>query len=88
MRTEKLGTKLPRRRITSGSPIPVNRTSAESLKNELDGWLCSRTIWNHDDWEGLLADLRTKGFSDLIDTPKGQDAIGMYLETNKKNPSC
>lgn len=76
-----------RRRITKTEAIPTNKTSADSLKTELDTWLCGKTIWNHNDWLSLLSDLRTKGFSDLIDTQKGRDAIGLYLETNRKNAS-
>lgn len=77
-----------RRTVAKPAGFPTNQTSAMSLKKELNGWLTTRTVWNHDDWLSLLADLRTKGYSDLIDTPKGQEAIGLYLEANKKCASC
>ncbi|MFH0799107.1 MAG: hypothetical protein V2A66_02855 [Pseudomonadota bacterium] len=80
--------KAGRRRVMRTSSVPVNKTDAKTLKRELNTWLAGRTIWNHGDWEGLLGDLRTKGYSDLIDTPKGRDAIGLYLEKNKKPRSC
>lgn len=84
MRTEKVKTKTPRRIITKATNNPWNRTGANNLKEELNNWLASRTVWNHEDWTRLLADLRVKGYSDLVDTPRGQDAIGLYLETNRK----
>lgn len=87
MRTEKT-TRMDRRSITKSTTIPTNITSAKSLKKELDGWLGNRTVWNHDDWTNLLSDLRTRGYSDLIDTPKGQDSIGLYLETNRNTAKC
>lgn len=77
-----------RRRVTKNVAIPTTKTTATSLKKELDSWLCTRTYWNHDEWNTLLGDLRTKGYSDLIDTQKGQDAIGLYLETNRKFPTA
>lgn len=81
-------TKLDRRRITKTPATPTNKVGGNNLKKELNAWLDNRTVWNHDDWLSLLSDLRTKGYSDLIDTPKGQDAIGLYLETNRRFPSC
>lgn len=80
-------TKTERRRVTKTAAVPTNK-KADALKKELNTWLCNRTVWNHEDWTNLLADLRGKGFSDLIETQKGQDAIGLYLESNKKYPSC
>lgn len=88
MRTEKNTCKSTKRTVTRTTNDPWNRTGANSLKKELGGWLNERTVWNHDDWQNLLSDLRTKGYSDLVDTPKGQDAIGLYLETNRKAGSC
>lgn len=94
MRTEKVSTKGTRptkpdkRTVTKPTADPWNRTGASNLKKELNTWLGCRTVWNHDDWNQLLQDLRTKGFSDLVDTPRGQDAIGLYIETNRKCPSC
>lgn len=83
MRTERSAVKGLRRRVIKKAPIPTNVTCADSLKKELDGWLSCRDLWNHDEWLTLLSDLRSKGYNDLIDTPKGRDAIGLYLETNK-----
>ncbi|HPQ81051.1 MAG TPA: hypothetical protein PLZ86_04940 [bacterium] len=88
MRTQKTTGKTTKRTVTKATEDPWNRTGANSLKKELNGWLESRTIWNHEDWQSLIFDLRTKGYSDLVDTPKGQDAIGFYLETNRKGGSC
>lgn len=90
MRTEKSTTKaakVTRRTVTKTTSDPWNRSGPSSLRSELDKWLSYRTIWNHNDWTKLLSDLRTKGFCDLVDTPRGQDAIGLYLESNRKNPS-
>lgn len=88
MKTECKISKKEKRKIPRPAVIPVNRTSAASLKKELGGWLETRTVWNHDDWLKLLSDLRSKGYNDLIDTPKGQEAIGLYLEANRKTSSC
>ena len=88
MRTDKSTGKTTKRTVTKTTNDPWNRSGANSLKKELSGWLKTRTVWNHDDWQNLLADLRTKGYSDLVDTPRGQDAIGLYLETNRKCGSC
>lgn len=87
MKIENVSEKRGKRRMAKSSNIPTNKTSAEVLKAELDSWLAVRTLWNHDDWQTLLGDLRTKGYSDLIDTQRGQDAIGLYLETNRRRPS-
>lgn len=87
MKTEEGVTQRGRRRLAKATNIPVNKTSAEALKAELDSWLSNRTLWNHDDWLALLGGLRSKGYSDLIDTQKGQDAIGLYLETNRRRYS-
>ena len=81
-------TKTTRRTVTKTTTNPWNKSGTNSLKSELNGWLSTRSIWSHDDWQNLLGDLRTKGYSDLVDTPKGQDAIGLYLETNRKFGSC
>lgn len=89
MRTDKAVARprAARRVVTKTTANPWNRTGASNLKQELSTWLCNRTIWNHEDWTKLLSDLRTKGFSDLVDTPRGQDAIGLYLETHRKFPN-
>lgn len=95
MRTEKNATRVIReavrsmkRTVSRSTTDSWNRTGPASLRGELDGWLSCRSIWNHDDWLKLLGDLRMKGYSDLVDTPRGQDAIGLYLETNRRNASC
>lgn len=88
MKTESQTPKKGKRKITRPVSIPVNRLSAQSLKKELNSWLDGKTVWTHDDWLKLLSNLRSKGYNDLIDTPKGQEAIGLYLEANRELPSC
>ena len=86
MKTIEKFSKPAKRRILATAATPTNKISALSLKRELNNWLEKRDTWNHDDWLKLLSDLRTKGYNDLIDTPKGQEAIGLYLEAHKKTP--
>ncbi|MFH1830493.1 MAG: hypothetical protein ABH871_06940 [Pseudomonadota bacterium] len=88
MANEKITTKLERRRVSRCAEVPVKNLNAETLKQQLNTWLDNRTCWNHEDWLTLLGDLRERGYSDLIDTPKGQEVIGRYLEHNKKCASC
>ncbi len=88
MANEKITSKLTRRRVSCCAEVPVKNLSAEALRQHLNTWLGSRTVWNHEDWMTLLGDLREKGYSDLIDTPKGQEVIGRYLEHNKTCPEC
>jgi hypothetical protein len=88
MVNEKVTSKLNRRKINRCANISVKNMSVDALKDHLNVWLESRTCWNHDEWVGLLSDLRDKGYSDLIDTPKGQEVIGRYLEHNKNCPEC
>lgn len=88
MVNEKITSKLTRRKISGCSEVPIRNMSADALKQHLNDWLGDRTCWNHEDWSSLLNDLRAKGYSDLIDTPKGQEVIGRYLECNKKYASC
>ena len=54
-------------------------------KKELNKWLKAHKTWDHDDWLQLLDDLKTKGYSDLVNNQEGQDSVGLYLETNRKN---
>ncbi|MFA4874707.1 MAG: hypothetical protein WC956_04420 [bacterium] len=86
--TEKITTIAGRRRISRPAEVRMPLPSAQALKEELNVWLGARTCWNHEDWLCLLSDLREKGYSDLIETPKGQELIGRYLELNKKCASC
>lgn len=88
MVNEKVTSKLNRRKIARCGEVPVKNMNVDALKDHLNGWLANRTCWNHEDWMGLIADLRDKGYSDLIDTPKGQEVVGKYLEHNKKCSSC
>ena len=81
---ERVTSKFMRRKISKCGEVPLKRKDAAALRKDLDGWLTERTCWNHEDWTNLLTDLRQKGYSDLIDTPKGQELIGLYLESNKK----
>ena len=85
---DKITTKNERRRISRPAEIRMPVPSAQALKGELNTWLDSRTCWNHEEWLVLLGDLRERGYSDLIDTPKGQELIGRYLELNKNCASC
>jgi len=80
---ERVTSKFKRRKISKCAEVPLKRNDSVALRKDLDTWLTGRTCWNHEDWMGLLTDLRTKGYSDLIDTPKGQELIGLYLENNK-----
>ena len=54
-------------------------------KKELNKWIKAHKTWSHDDWLQLLDDLKTKGYSDLVNHQGGQDSVGLYLETNRKN---
>ena len=53
-------------------------------KKELTTWLKGRESWNHQDWLDLIAGLRDQGFAKWTDSQEGCDAIGLYLETNRK----
>ena len=88
MSIDKITTKCERRHINRNPEIPVDRTEATALKQELDGWLTGRACWSHDEWTGLLGELSRKGYSDLIETPKGQELIGRYLEQKKNGGNC
>ena len=88
MANEKVTSKLTRRKISRCAEVPVQNMSADALKQHLNTWLNNRTCWNHEDWMNLLNDLRSEGYSDLIDTPRGQEVIGKYLECNKPCPEC
>lgn len=85
---ERVTSKFMRRKVSNCGEISLRRNDAAALRKDLDTWLTCKTCWNHEDWTGLLSDLRQKGYSDLIDTPKGQELIGLYLENNKKTPTC
>lgn len=54
------------------------------IKKELNVWLDKHQYWNHDDWCGLLHTISIKGGENLTESQKGRDAIGLYLETNRK----
>lgn len=88
MTTDRITTRTERRRVSRCGEVPIRQNDAETLRRDLDGWLESRNCWSHEEWLSLLGDLRQKGYSDLIDTPKGQELIGRYLENNKKCGSC
>jgi hypothetical protein len=88
MTIDKITTKCERRRINRTPDVPLGRNDATSLKQELDGWLTGRACWSHDEWTNLLTDLSRKGYSDLIETPKGQELIGRYLEQRKNGGNC
>lgn len=88
MANEKVTSKLARRKVSCCAEVPVKNMSADALKGHLNEWLVDRTCWNHEEWVGLLNNLRSKGYSDLIDTPRGQEVIGRYLEHNKKCGTC
>ncbi len=84
---ERVTSKFMRRKVAKCAEIPLKRNDAQALRKDLDGWLVGRTCWNHEDWLNLLGDLRQKGYSDLIETPKGQELMGLYLENNKGQAS-
>jgi hypothetical protein len=52
-------------------------------KKEMLAWLKNRTAWNHQEWLGLLADLKSKGFGYYTDSEEGRAVIGQYLEENR-----
>lgn len=88
MKEDRMIPKHDKRRVPKpAAVVPTNRTSAAALRSELDLWLGGRLSWSHDDWLTLLSDLRSKGYNDLIDTQKGQEAIGLYLETHRQRSS-
>ena len=88
MAIDKITTQYERRRIVRNDSAPLDKNDATSLKQELDGWLTGRACWSHDEWTNLLTELSSKGYSDLIETPKGQELIGRYLEQNKTRGNC
>lgn len=53
-------------------------------EKELRTWLKTRTYWNHEDWLGLLDDLRKKGYSAFTDHEDGRAQIGQFLESERK----
>ena len=60
------------------------KTKTRMPKREMLQWLKSRQTWNHQDWLGLLDDLRDKGFTEWTDCEEGQAQLGLYLESNRK----
>ena len=54
-------------------------------KRELNTWLKSNLSWNHEQWLNLISSLETDGFEEWTGDQDGIDAIGLYLETKKKN---
>lgn len=64
-------------------PESANKISAR-LAKVLDQWMKGRNSWNHQDWLDLLEDLRKKGVGELTHNQAGKEAIGMYLEQNRK----
>ena len=52
-------------------------------QDTLNGWLQNRYHWTHNDWLGLLSDLKKQGFGNLADSAEGQSQIGQYLEQNR-----
>ena len=51
---------------------------------ELNQWLKTHRSWDHNEWLGLLAQLRAKGYTMITDNEFGQALIGRYLEEHKK----
>lgn len=66
-----------KRRITKEIAIPA------PVKKELNSWLATRSGWNHEEWLGLLDNLRRRGYDNLVNNPTGQATIGSYLENNR-----
>lgn len=71
------------RRLTKEGIMPVGGFTG-GLKASLDAWLEGRNEWDHNDWLGLLDNLRGAGYSEVVDAPGGHETIGRYLETNRK----
>ena len=66
--------------VAKVAPAPA----AEFPKTELTAWLKTHKSWNHDQWSALLADLKKKGYGAVVDNQQGRDAIGLFLESNRK----
>ena len=67
----------------------TKKTSAMAVPNtfpkrELNSWLKKNNSWDHGQWLALVNELSTKGFTDLLSNQEGLDAVGLYLESNKK----
>ena len=60
------------------------KTTRKFPKKELNAFLRKNTEWDHNMWTGLLSELEEIGFGFLTETEEGRDAIGLYLETNRK----
>jgi hypothetical protein len=54
------------------------------VQAQLDRWVKVRQCWNHDDWMGLLEDLRRQGHGSCVDCQETQMAIGWYLEEARR----
>jgi hypothetical protein len=52
-------------------------------KRELNMWVKTRSAWNHNEWLGLLDNLRGQGFIEWTDSPGGQNEIGLYIENKR-----
>lgn len=65
------------------SSSPEKAKKPRFPKKELLTWLKGRGGWNHDDWLGLLDDLRKKGYSAYTECQEGQAEIGNFLEANR-----
>ena len=56
----------------------TNSASGDALPTALlDKWVADRNSWNHDDWNGLVNTLRTKGFD------QGLDQVGQWIEERR-----
>ncbi len=53
-------------------------------KKELNSWLRANKDWSDQQWNQLLGDLTDQGFQEWTTTQQGKDALGLYLETNRK----
>ena len=61
------------------------KTTIRFPKRELNTWLKNNLSWNHEQWLELVSSLDDAGFQTWTSEQKGIDAIGLYLETKKKN---
>jgi hypothetical protein len=76
--------KVAAKATTDGSPkCTAKKTVANFPKERLNTWLNGRQHWNHNDWLGLLGELRNMGYAQYADTTEGQDSVGLYLEQNR-----
>ena len=53
-------------------------------KKQLNYWLRRNFTWDHNKWNELLSDLEQQGFTEWVSYASVNDALGLYLETNRQ----